>query len=624
MRTEIPSPRVFSLVPQSAAGTGWLACALRPVEGLLGLRECEAVYRGLAAIEDPRRFLQATLAALGVRCAGPEGMEQIPPAGPTVVVANHPYGGIEGVLLAERLLSVRGDVKILANYLLHRIPQLRPLVIPVDPFGRRGAASANLAPLRQAMRWVAQGGLLLVFPAGEVAHLRLSAREITDPPWNPAVARIVRHARATVVPVFVRGRNRMRFHLAGLVHPRLRTALLGRELLHRRGKPLDVKIGSPIPYRWLQAHRDDRRLMEYLRWRTYVLGCTARPPRRFPALPVAVAGRKQAAIAPAQDPARLAAEIAALPAERLLARSGAFRVFLAEARDIPRVLLEIGRLRELTFRAAAEGTGKPFDLDRFDSLYLHLFIWDEGEKRIVGAYRIGQTDRILACHGREGLYTTTLFHSRMEFFRKIGPALEMGRSFIRPEYQKSYSSLLLLWKGIGSFVARNPRYRTLFGPVSISRDYSELSRRLIASTLLQHSQAKDLSLMVRPRKPAALKPPRVPGCGRIGRNLSFQDFREVCALIADLELQQKEVPVLLRQYLNLGGQLLAFSIDRSFGNVMDGLIVVDLLKTDRRTLRRYLGEEGAATFLSFHEERGGVESAVAEDAGGALRPAESA
>ncbi len=341
-------------------------------------------------------------------------------------------------------------------------------------------------------------------------------------------------------------------------------------------------------------------MADYLRWRTYILGYSHRPRKNLPAFPVPGARRRAAAVAAAQNPDLLQGEIAALPAEQLLVRSGAFAVWLAEAHQIPCTLREIGRLREITFRAAAEGTGNALDLDRFDSIYLHLFIWDEEEGRIVGAYRIGPTDRILARHGRKGLYTTTLFHSRMEFFRKIGPALEMGRSFIRPEYQKSYSSLLLLWKGIGRFIARHPRYRTLFGPVSISRDYSDLSRRLLASTLLQHSQAKDLSLMVRPRKPALLKPVRVPGCERIVRNLSFADFREVCALIADIEFQQKEVPVLLRHYLNLGGQLLAFNIDKSFGDVMDGLIVVDLLKTDRRTLRRYLGDEGLETFIAFH------------------------
>lgn len=594
-------PALFTLTPRSA-GFSWRALALRPLERLLGLADCERLYRSLAAIEDPRAFVRATLEGLAVHCRPlNEGREQIPAEGPTVVVANHPFGGVEGLLLADLLLAVRPDVKILANYLLNRIPQLKPLLIPVDPFARPGAAAANLGALRQAIRWVSDGGLLLVFPAGEVSHLRLRSGAITDPPWNPAAAAIVRRSRASVVPVFIRGRNRMGFHLAGLLHPRLRTALLARELLHRRGRPIAVKIGAPIPFRWLQGYQsDDRRLVDYLRWRTYILGYSPRPRKSLPPLPLPGVRRRQAEIAAAQDPERLEREIASLPAERLLVRSGSFAVWLAEAHEIPRTLLEIGRLREITFRAASEGTGNAFDLDRFDSIYLHLFLWDEKENRIVGAYRIGPTDRILARHGRQGLYTTTLFHSRNEFFRKIGPALEMGRSFICPEYQKSYSSLLLLWKGIGSFIARHPRYRTLFGPVSISRDYSDLSRRLIASTLLQHSQAKDLSLMVRPRKPALLKPVRVPGCEGIARNLSFADFREVCALIADLEFQQKEVPVLLRHYLNLGGQLLAFNIDESFGNVMDGLIVVDLLKTDRRTLRRYLGDDGLEVFLSFH------------------------
>ena len=173
-----------------------------------------------------------------------------------------------------------------------------------------------------------------------------------------------------------------------------------------------------------------------------------------------------------------------MPAEQRLAQSGAQSVWQATAEQIPHVLREIGRLRELSFRAANEGTGKSMDLDRFDDHYLHLFIWNAEAAEIVGAYRVGATDRILERHGRQGLYSSTLFDSRMEFFRRLGPALELGRSFVRPEYQRSYSPLLLLWKGIGSFIARHPRYRTLFGPVSISRDYSDLSRRLIATTLL--------------------------------------------------------------------------------------------------------------------------------------------
>jgi putative hemolysin len=547
--------------------------------------------------------MRGVLAELNVRPdLADEDRKHIPAKGPAVVVANHPFGGIEGILLADLLLSVRRDVKIMANFLLNRIPQLRELTIPVDPFDRPGSARANIGPLREAVRWVRGGGMLLVFPSGEVSHMHLGAREITDPPWSPAVGTIVRRAKAAVVPIFFYGRNRAAFQAAGVLHPRLRTALLARELLNKRGSAIRMKIGASIPFRWLQHYTDDRSLMDYLRWRTYILGYSPRSILRLPALPGTAKQIKMQPLAPPQDPVILRQEVSKLPPEQLLARSGPFAVWHATSDQIPRTLAEIGRLREVSFRAASEGTGKPLDLDRFDSIYLHLFIWNEESAEIVGAYRLGPTDRIIERHGKQGLYTSTLFHSRMEFFRKIGPALEMGRSFIRPEYQKSYSSLLLLWKGIGSFVGRNPRYRTLFGPVSISRDYSDLSRRLIATTLLQHSQAKDLALMVRPRKPARLKPIRVPGCSRINQDVSFQDFKEVCALIGDIEFQQKEVPVLLRHYLNLGGQLLAFNIDRNFGDVMDGLIVVDLLRTDRKTLERYMGTDGLAALLAHHDD----------------------
>jgi putative hemolysin len=317
--------------------------------------------------------------------------------------------------------------------------------------------------------------------------------------------------------------------------------------------------------------------------------------------PVAIAAfRKPRPLAQPQETNACRREIEQLPAEQCLAKNGAQSVWQATAQQIPLVIEEIGRLRELSFRAANEGTGKPQDLDRFDAYYQHLFIWNAKAAEIVGAYRVGATDRILERHGRRGLYSSTLFDSRMEFFRRLGPALELGRSFVRPEYQRSYSPLLLLWKGIGGFIARHPRYRMLFGPVSISRDYSDLSRRLIATTLLAHSQAKDLALMVKPRHPANLRPVRVHGCGSAQNQACILDFKEMCSVIADIEFKQRDVPVLLRHYLNLGGQILAFNIDRNFGRVMDGLIVVDLTQTDPKTLQRFMGTVAATAFLAYH------------------------
>jgi putative hemolysin len=588
--------QIFGIAAGRGAGARGRALH-RLAEDVLGLSGCREVYERIAGCTEPRDFMQAVLAELNVRAeVDPADLARIPASGPAVVVANHPFGGIEGILLASLLFAVRSDVRVMANFMLNRVPQMRDILIPVDPFNLRSSPRVNLRPMRAALRWVRGGGMLMVFPSGEVSHLRLDQRRICDPVWNAAVGGIVRHAEADVLPVFIEGRNSAAFQAAGLVHPRLRTALLAREMLNKRDRCIALRIGTLIPHRRLRRHSGDRTLVDYLRWRTYLLGCTAR--RRVVEGSEAPVPPRMQRVAAAQAPATLRREVAALPPESRLAQSGSFSVQLATAGEIPHARLEIGRLREVTFRAASEGTGHALDLDGFDAHYLHLFIWNASTDEIVGAYRLGPTDAILPRQGPRGLYTSTLFHSRREFFAKLGPALELGRSFVRPEYQRSFSALLLLWKGIGSYIARHPRYRMLFGPVSISRDYSELSRRLIATTLLRHSQAGDLAVMVRPRAPAALRPIRVPGCEPPA--IEPADFKEVCELVADIEWRQRDVPVLLRQYLNLGGQLLAFSIDRRFGRVMDGLIVVDLLRAERRTLQRYMGPKGTAALEAFH------------------------
>jgi putative hemolysin len=603
MEEALSKDRIFSIVPRTVPKKHRriFEFAAGPLEHLLGLRQCAALYDRIQSQGDAHAFMREALRQLDVRLqVTPEELENIPKKGPAVVVGNHPFGGIEGVIMADILMGCRPDVKIVANLLLNRIPHLRSLTIPVDPFNRSGAVRANIGPMREALQWLRSGGMLLVFPAGEVSHLKASPIEVADPAWSPTIGRLIRRTGAPVLPVFFRGHNGPGFQAAGLIHPRLRTALLARQLMNMRGRTVKVDIGRLIPFRWLQRYAGDAELMAYLRWRAYLLGHPARRGKRGFKPAVISAFRKPRPLVAAQDAAACRREVERLPADQCLAQSGAQSVWQASAEQIPLVLQEIGRLREFSFRAAGEGTGKPLDLDRFDAHYLHLFIWNAETDEIVGAYRIGATDRILERYGRSGLYSSTLFDSRIEFFHRLGPALEMGRSFVRPEYQRSYSPLLLLWKGIGAFIARHPRHRMLFGPVSISRDYSDLSRNLIATTLLQHSQAKDLAVMVRPRHPANLRSIRVPGCGYHPLPSGFQDFKEVCSVIADVEFKQRDVPVLLRHYLNLGGQLLAFNIDRSFGRVMDGLIVVDLTQTDRKTLQRYMGIEGAAAFLTYH------------------------
>jgi putative hemolysin len=316
-----------------------------------------------------------------------------------------------------------------------------------------------------------------------------------------------------------------------------------------------------------------------------------------PRLPFAQASHRPAAedIAAAIGKPLLKAEVEALPSDQLLAANGPFTVHSARAGQIPWCLQEIGRLRELTFRGAGEGTGRASDIDLFDTYYLHLFVWDAKAEAIVGAYRMGLADEILARYGKRGLYTQSLFKYGGRVLRTLNPAIELGRSFVRAEYQRNFTPLLLLWRGIGRFVARSPRYAVLFGPVSISNSYDPLSRRLIVDYLNANSIEAGLARHVKPRRPFRAGPAK-----RDEAEVSAGDIDELSREIERIEPDHKGVPILLKHYLKLGGRVLGFNTDDQFGDALDGLIMVDLRASDPRMLARYMGEEGAAAFLAHH------------------------
>ena len=301
-------------------------------------------------------------------------------------------------------------------------------------------------------------------------------------------------------------------------------------------------------------------------------------------------------VAPPADPAVLAREVSAIPSSSVLARSGPLVTFVASADDIPHGLYEIGRLRELTFRAIGEGTGKRIDLDWFDSHYLHLVLWNSQRQEIVGSYRCGATDAIVPRFGVDGLYTETLFAYDYTLIARLVPGLELGRSFVRLEYQKTYSALFLLWRGIAAFIARNPRYKLLFGAVSVSNEFRPQTQRRIVEFLREAGSLPALARFVRSRSP--LGPSFAPS-PRVRWNAP-RDLASLEREVRDLEQGERSLPVLLRQYLKLGGRVLAFARDPDFHDSLDALVLVDLSVAPLEVLVRYMGDEGLRAFLEYH------------------------
>lgn len=567
----------------------------------------------------------------------PQDLARIPRRGPLLVVSNHPFGGVDPQVVATLLKSVRTDTKFIANRYLGLLPYISDEAFLVDVFGGASAVATNAAALLEASNWLRDGGCLCMFPAGEVSHVSWRSWRCVDGPWSETAARLAKRGNAAVLPIFVEGRNSALFQLAGLVHPILRTLLLPSEYFRSLHRGVRIRVGTPLSPAQVARFHDPGELTRFLRVRCDLLAARregapqtrARPLREHAsrmcedgawADPEGTSAASSAsdehlppqpvALVPQHSPEELAAEVASLEQGALLLRQGDYEVWCARAERLPLLMLEMGRLRELTFRAVGEGSGRSLDIDRFDRHYLQLFVWNARRQELVGAYRMGLTDEILPSQGIDGLYTSTLFEYSPRVMEQLGPAIELGRSYVRREYQRKPLPLLLLWRGIAEFIGRHPRYVIVFGPVSISDEYLTMSKKLMMAFLQTHRAFTRLAEMVRPRNPPRLG--ELHELDPAHARCAIRDLDEVDQVVRELENGERAVPVLLRQYLRMNAKLIAFNVDPAFGNVVDALMYADIREIHPRIQDFYLGREKAMAFRRVH----GLPDAPAASGGG--------
>jgi putative hemolysin len=459
----------------------------------------------------------------------------------------------------------------MANFLLERITPLKEMIFPVNPFETMKDKKSSVNGIRNALKYVREGHPLGIFPAGEVASFKLSKLNVKEKEWDQIIKFILK-CNVPIIPTYISGTNSPLFHALGLIHPLLRTAKLPSEIFNKKNKKVTMRIGHPIQIEDLKKMESDHAISTYLQLKSQFLK-NSPSIDSFYKKPILGIKRKQQDITPAIFTDLLVKEIKQLDESQLLIIVNDYKLYEIDANQCPNLMLELGRKREITFRAVKEGTNKELDLDPFDLYYKHLIIWDEKNNALVGAYRLGKGDEILSKYGFRGFYTYTLFKFKKQMELPLYESIELGRSFVSLEYQKKATPLFLLWKGIFLFMERNPRYKYLIGPVSISQDFTRISKSFIvhfSEMYLNNSLVKDL---VKPRKNFIRPILKQKKISKLVYGLNG-DIDKLDKLIQETD-PGKHLPVLLKKYVGLNAQITCFNVDKKFNNCLDGLLFLE-------------------------------------------------
>lgn len=489
----------------------------------------------------------------------------IPKEGPFMLVCNHPFGAIEGIILYDAIAKIRPDFKIMANFILGFIPNLKDVFFSVNPFENNPEFGGSTGGIRASLMQITEGHGLGVFPAGEVARYHGHSYP-EDIAWSPSIAKIIQKTKVPVIPVYFDGNNSRKFYFWARIYSMFATVRLVRELLNKRNKKIIMKLGKPILPAEVAQYETPEALAAYLKNRSYALQANiTNEQKRF-------RSRVSDPIDPPYRPSLLARELNAIRAKSLLFTIADFECYLADYDKIPHVIREIGRRREEAFRAVGEGTGKSIDTDDYDTYYKHLILWDTKEQTIAGGYRIGIGDQIYEKYGARGFYVDSLFNIDPKFEPYLKETIELGRSFVSVDYQKDILPLMLLLKGLMETIMRYPKMNYFIGPVSISSWYPKFYQSLMVYYVTTVHTNEEMSKLFHP------KTPFVPNFNKCDVNVLLEKNMETVdkfdRYLMKLSNGDYRMPTLFKKYLKINSKFLCFNVDPDFNDTLDGLLLL--------------------------------------------------
>ena len=566
---------------------------------LMRMRKVNKLYTELAK-EDGIAFIDKLLQTLDLRFEfNEEQLKKIPLNGSFIIVSNHPFGGLDGILLIKIISKVRPDIKILANDFLKKIDPLNEYFLAANSFEKEELV---MSELELVLKQINNGGVLGIFPAGEVSGYN-HYYNIVDKVWQYPVIKLIKKAEVHVLPVYFGGSNSRLFYLLGMINPMFKMTKLPSEFFSKKKKEVSIRIGAPIRKSEIAQFTDIHQLGRFLRAKTYSLGADKKIEVRkyFKLLPLKRKVNPEEIIA-AVDNNLLIQELELVKPDYKLFSIKNYTVYCAPTRLIPNFLNEIGRLREFTFRQVGEGTNLSIDIDEYDLYYHQLFIWDDYNQCVVGAYRIGLGNEIVQLYDIHGFYISSLFRIKNQMKETLNQSLELGRSFVVPDYQRKPLPLFLLWKGIRYFLLKNQQYRYLIGPVSISNNYAAVSKDSIIKFITANYFNSEMAKYIRPKKSYMF----ISDNENINLLLdnAGNDLNKFDRIIGDIDKVNKGIPVLLKKYLSLNAQILAFNVDPNFNNCLDGLILLDIYNVPQDTIESLSKEVNDGSILErFYSSR---------------------
>lgn len=497
-------------------------------------------------------------------------IENIPPSGRIVIIANHPLGALDALSLIHMVRRVRSDIKILANDMLAEIEQLHSILVGVDSFG----TGVNRESVREIHQVLKNEEALIIFPSGEVSRARPNG--VKDTRWHKGFLKFAEKNSSPILPIHINAKNSALFYTISTLNKSISSFLLPHEMFKQKNGSLDFTIGEIIPHKsFANSPLHINIQVKLFRKHLYRIAKDKKP-----------IFLTEKSIAHPENRQILKKELQS-SAKRLGETADGKEIYLYEYSKGSVVLQEISRLREFTFRKVEEGTGKKRDKDAYDYYYKHIVLWDDKELEIAGAYRIAESNFVYNNYDKEGFYTHSLFAFDDKFEPYLSNSIELGRSFVQPKYWGS-RALDYLWQGIGAYLYQHPHIKYMFGAVSLSSSIPKSAQELIVYYYDKYYGQKHELLHPRNRFSIATNSLKELSDIFDGNNVK-EEFR---VLKEQLNYYGVTVPTLYKQYTDLcedgGLSFMGYNIDKEFGNCIDSFILVDVDKIKEKKRNRYI------------------------------------